>query len=235
MLVVITCPTCGHLGRVPEGRIGHKVRCKSCGLTFRPDAATAQPDPEEIKRSGGKSAPAEEEKPQPGLAGWLKRPAVIEGAIGGALSGILSGLVIGAVNGGMHAKGRHEEVDLATGEVLRRASSGVLAGVMGGGMTGFIVGFLGGVALGGALGLLAAYFQGAVAAASRTRAIFVGITTGACVAALIAEYPWIALGIVLGAVGGGFWSLLQRWEQASDAPYTSGFQMEEETPPQATA
>lgn len=235
MLVVITCPTCGHLGRVPEGRIGHKVRCKSCGLTFRPDAATAQPSPEEIKRSGGKSAPEEEQRPQPGLAGWLKRPAVIEGAISGALGGILSGLIIGAVNGAMHAKKRALEVDLATGEVLRRGSSGVLAGIMGGGMNGFAVGFLCGVAIGGALGLLAAYFQGPMMAGSRSRALFVGIATGAGVAAIIADYPWIALGVVLGAIGGGIWLLLQRWEQASDAPYTSGFQMEEETPPQATA
>ena len=234
MLVVITCPTCGHLGRVPQGRIGHKVRCKSCGLTFRPDAATAQPSPEEIKSAGGKSTPAEEEKTEPGLLGWLKRPAVIEGAISGALGGILSGLVIGAVTGGMHAKARPMELDPATGEVLRRASSGVLAGVMGGGMYGFTVGFLCGVALGGALGLLAAYFQGAIMAASRTRALIVGVTTGACVAAIIANYPWIAIGMVLGAVGGGIWSLLQSWEQAADAPYTSGFQLEEETPPQAT-
>lgn len=234
MLVVITCPTCGHLGRVPQGRIGHKVRCKSCGLTFRPDASTAQPSPEEIKSARGKPATDDEEKPKPGLAGWLKRASVIEGAISGALSGILSGLVIGAVTGGMHTKARPMELDPATGQVLRRASSGVLAGVMGGGMHGFTMGFLCGVLLGGALGLLAAYFQGAILAASRTRTIFIGVTTGACVAAIIANYLWIALGIVLGAAGGGIWSLLQSWEQASDAPYTSGFQVEEEPPPQAT-
>src|SRR6266852_8162886 len=54
MLVVISCPRCGHLGRVPQGRIGHKVRCKGCGMTFRPDSATAQPSPEELRKGGAK-------------------------------------------------------------------------------------------------------------------------------------------------------------------------------------
>ena len=95
------------------------------------------------------------------------------------------------------------------------------------------MGFLCGVLLGGVLGLLAAYVQGGILAASRRRALLIGITTGACVAAIIADYPWIALGIPLGAVGSGIWSLLQSWEQAADAPFTSGFQLEEETPPKA--
>jgi hypothetical protein len=235
MLVVITCPTCGHLGRVPQGRIGHKVRCKGCGMTFRPDSATAQPSPEELRKGGGKASPDEEKPPEPGFLGWLKRPAVIDGAISGALGGILSGLIIGGLTGGMHATPRKMEFDLATGEVLRHGSSGVLAGVMGGGLSGFTIGFLGGVFLGGLLGLLAEYFQGSVLTAVRRRALVVGIVTGASVAAIIATYPWIAVGVGLGAMGGGIWSLLQTWERAADTPFTSGFQVEEEeTPPQAT-
>jgi hypothetical protein len=38
-----------------------------------------------------------------------------------------------------------------------------------------------------------------------------------------------------GALGSGFWSLLQNWEQASDKPFVSGFQVEEETSPEASA
>ena len=234
MLVVITCPTCGHLGRVPQGRIGHKVRCKGCGLTFRPDSATAQPSPEDARQAGAKGSSAEEKPPEPGLKGWLKRPAVIDGAISGALGGILSGLIIGGLTGAMHAKARKIELDRAAGEVLRHASSGVLAGVLGGGLSGFTIGFLCGVFLGGLLGLLAEYFQGAILSAARRRALVVGVATGASVAAIIASYPWIALGVGLGAIGGGIWSLLQTWERAADVPFTSGFQVEEETPPQAT-
>jgi len=233
MLVVISCPTCGHLGRVPQGRIGHKVRCKGCGATFRPDSAMAQPPPEAVARAGVKSASTEEKPPEPGLVGWLKRPAVIDGAISGALGGILSGLIIGAVNGGMNRKPSQLELNPATDEALHRTSSGVLA-VLGGGFFGFSVGFLSGVLVGGVLGSLAEYFQGPNLTPSRRRALFVSIITGASVAAIIADYPWIALGVVLGALGAGIWSLLQSWEKAADTPFTSGFQLEEETPPKAT-
>jgi hypothetical protein len=168
----------------------------------------------------------------------LKRPAVIDGAISGALGGILSGIVIGAVNGGMNAKPRAMELDPTTGEVLRRATSGVFAGVMGGGMLGLSIGFLCGVFLGGVLGLLVEYFKGPLMTATRGRAIFFAVATGTSVPAImwlakIADYPWIALGIVLGAIGGNVWSLLQKWERAADAPFTSGFQLEEEAPPKA--
>jgi hypothetical protein len=248
MLVVISCPSCGHLGRVPEGRIGHKVRCKGCGNTFRPNKAMAQPPPEEMARAGpsraSKETPAgkresEAEKPrEAGLVSWLKRPTVIDGAIAGALGGILSGLVIGAITGGMNAKPREMELHPTTGEVLRRASSGVFAGVMGGGLTGLATGFLCGVFLGGLLGMAAEYLKIASANAWR-RALFFGIVTGTCIATIIrgwdqfeiSDFPWIAFGIILGAIGGSIWSLLQSWEQAADAPFTSGFQVEEETPP----
>jgi hypothetical protein len=234
MLVVITCPTCGHLGRVPEGRIGHKVRCKGCGHTFRPDSATAQPSPEDIRKGGSKAAEADEKPPQPGVIGWLKRPTVIDAAISGALGGILSGLIIGAVTGGLHAKPKPMLQDPLTGEVLQRGSGGALAGAMGGGLLGFSIGMLGGAFLGAVLGLLAEYFHISSLTHSRRRSLFFSIAAGASVAAVIAEYPWIALGIVLGGLGGGFWSLLQNWEQAADTPFTSGFQLEEESPPQAT-
>jgi hypothetical protein len=164
----------------------------------------------------------------------LKRPGVIDGSISGALGGILSGVIIGAVTGGIHAKPRQMELDPTTGEVLFRGSRGILAGVMGGGLFGFSIGLLGGVALGGLLGLLIEYFQGSILSADGRRALFVSIVTGASVAAIIAEYPWIAAGIMLGALGGGLWSLLQKWERAADTPFTSGFQMEEEAPPPAT-
>jgi hypothetical protein len=203
-------------------------------MTFRPDTATAQPPPEDIRKAGAKESPGEEKPPESGLIGWLKRPAVIDGAISGALSGILSGLIIGGLTGGMHATPRKMEFDQATGEVLRHGSSGVLAGVMGGGLSGLTIGFLCGVFLGGLLGLLAEYFQGALLTAARRRALFVGVATGAAVAAIVATYPWIALGVGLGAIAGGIWALLQRWEQASDTTFTSGFQVEEEPPPQAT-
>jgi len=255
MLVVISCPSCGHLGRVPKGRIGHKVRCKGCGNTFRPDKAMAQPPPEEVSRAGigrgpnrgpaAKREPAPvregegEKPPEPGLFGWLKRPTVIDGAIAGALGGILSGLVIGAITGGMNAKPRAMELNPATGEVLRRASSGVFAGVMGGGLTGLATGFLCGVFLGGLLGVLAEYFQ--IGFSPFRRALVFGVVTGTCIATIIcgsdqleiSDFPWIAFGIVLGAIGGSVWSLLQSWEQAADAPFTSGFQVEEEPPPKA--
>jgi hypothetical protein len=248
MLVVISCPGCGHLGRVPEGRIGHKIRCKGCGNTFRPDKAMAQPPPEEMPRAGrsraSKDPPSKRESegektPETGLLAWLKRPTVIDGAIAGALGGILSGLVIGAITGGANAKPREMEIHPGTGEVLRRGSSGVLAGVMGGGLTGLGTGFLCGVLLGGLLGMAAEYFKIASANAWR-RALFFGIVTGTCIATIIrgwdqfeiADLPWIAFGIVLGAIGGTIWSLLQTWEQAADVPFTSGFQVEEEPPPE---
>ncbi len=179
MLVVISCPSCGHLGRVPKGRIGHKVRCKGCGNTFRPDKAMAQPPPEEVSRAGigrgpnhgpaAKREPAPiregegEKPPESGLSGWLKRPTVIDGAIAGA------------------------------------------------GFSPF------------------------------RRALVFGVVTGTCIATIIrgsdqfeiSDFPWIAFGIVLGAIGGSVWWLLQSWEQAADAPFTSGFQVEEEPPPKA--
>jgi hypothetical protein len=218
MLVVISCPRCGHLGRVPKGRIGHKVRCKGCGGTFRPDAALAQPGPEG-SRGTEKSSTSAEEQPKSGLIGVLKRPAVIDGAISGALGGILAGLLMGAINGGLN----------------QQASSGVIAGVLGGGLNGLIVGFVCGAPLGGVLGLLASYFGGAFLAASRRRALLTGIITGAGVAALIVRgSPWmIVLGMLPGALGSGFWSLLQNWEQAADKPFISGFQVEEEPSAQA--
>jgi hypothetical protein len=255
MLVVISCPSCGHLGRVPKGRIGHKVRCKGCGNTFRPDKAMAQPPPEEVSRAGigrgpkhgpaAKREPAPgregegEKPPEPGLSGWLKRPTVIDGAIAGALGGILSGLVIGAITGGMNAKPRAMELNPATGEVLRRASSGVFAGVMGGGLTGLATGFLCGVFLGGLLGLLVEYFQ--IGFSPFRRALVFGVVTGTCIATIIrgsdqfeiSDFPWIAFGIAIGAIGGSVWWLLQSWEQAADTPFTSGFQVEEEPPPKA--
>jgi hypothetical protein len=98
---------------------------------------------------------------------------------------------------------------------------------MGGALSGFTIGFICGVPLGGALGLFASYLRGPLEA-SRGRALLTGLLTGAAVTALIADYPWIALGAVLGTLGSGFWSVLQNWEQAADTPFVSGFQMEEE-------
>jgi hypothetical protein len=236
MLVVISCPRCGHLGRVPEGRIGHKVRCKGCGGTFRPDAALAQPAPESLRkekdratagpsrtpsRSRGQEKPSAEEQPKSRWIGVLTRPAVIDGAISGALGGILTGVLMGAINGGVN----------------HQASAGSVARVIGGGLNGLIVGFLCGAPLGGLLGLLASYLPGAILAASRRRALFTGIIAGAAVTALIARgSPWmIALGILPGALGSGFWSLLQNWEQAADKPFVSGFQVEEEASPEASS
>jgi hypothetical protein len=86
--------------------------------------------------------------------------------------------------------------------------------------------------------LLASYSQGAVLAASRRRALLTGIIAGASVTALISRgSPWmIALGMLPGALGSGFWALLQNWEQAADKPFISGFQVEEEeTSPEAPA
>jgi hypothetical protein len=220
MLVVISCPHCGHLGRVPRGRIGHKVRCKGCGDTFRPEAALAQPGPEGLQ-GGKESSASAEEQLKSGWLGVLKRPAVIDGAITGAVGGVLAGILMGAINGGLSGS----------------ASGGSVAGVIGGGLTGFIIGFICGAPLGGGLGLLASYFRGAILAASRRRALLTGIVVGAGVTALIARgSPWmIVLGMLPGALGSGFWSLLQNWEQASDKPFVSGFQVEEETSPEASA
>jgi hypothetical protein len=248
MLVVISCPNCGHLGRLPEGRIGHKVRCKGCGNRFRPEKAMAQPSPEEVSRAAAGRSPSgplgkrksKEEKPaEPGLFGWLKRPTVIDGAIAGALGGILTGLVIGAITGGVNANAREMELNPATGEVLRRASSRVFAGVMGGGLTGVTTGLLCGVFLGGLLGLLVEYFRMGFSASRR--ALIFGVTTGACIATIIRvadefeiwDCPWIAFGTVLGAMGGRVWPLLQSWEHVTDAPFTSSFQLEEEPPSKA--
>jgi hypothetical protein len=218
MLVVISCPHCGHLGRVPEGRIGHKVRCKGCGKTFRPEAALAQPSPEGLR--GGKESSAEA-PPKSGWLGVFKRPAVIDGAISGAVGGVLTGILMGAINGGLSGK----------------VSGGVLAGVIGGGMTGFIKGFLCGAPLGGVLGLLASYISGPILAASRRRALLTGMVVGAGVTAVIAHGSpgMIVLGMLPGALGSGFWSILESWEQAADKPFISGFQVEEETSPEARA
>jgi len=229
MLVVISCPRCGHLGRVPQGRIGHKVRCKGCGGTFRPDAALAQPAPEDLRKAKEPAArtasrkraedPAAATQPKADRFRVLKRPVVIEGAIGGALGGILTGVLMGAINGGLNQQA---------------SGGGALAGVIGGGLNGLIVGFVCGAVLGGALGLLASSLPGAVLAASQSRALVTGIIAGAAVTALITHgSPWmIALGILPGALASGFWSLLQNWEQATDKPFVSGFQMEEESSPE---
>ena len=220
MLVVISCPRCGHLGRVPQGRIGHKVRCKGCGRTFRPDAALAQPSPEGLRGEKERKSSAEGQ-PKSGWIGVLKRPAVIDGAISGALGGVLTGILMGAINGGLN----------------RQASSVAVAGVIGGGLNGLIIGFVCGAPLGGVLGLLASYFPGSVLAALRGRALLTGIIAGASVTALISRGSlWmIGLGMLPGALGSGFWSLLQNWEQAADKPFISGFQVEEETSPEAPA
>jgi hypothetical protein len=230
MLVVISCPQCGHLGRVPEGRIGHKVRCKGCGGTFRPEAALAQPAPESLRQAKERATAAPSRKRREGTAaekqpksGWFAvftRPAVIDGAISGAIGGVLTGILMGAINGGLS----------------RHASGGAIAGVIGGGLNGAIVGFLCGAPLGGILGLLASYFQGEAAGSSRSRALLTGIIAGAAVTALVARgSPWmIALGILPGALGSGFWSLLQNWEQAADKPFVSGFQVEEEASSEAS-
>ena len=221
MLVVISCPRCGHLGRVPQGRIGHKVRCKGCGRTFRPDAALAQPGPEGLRGEKERKSSVEEQ-PKSGWIGLLKRPAVIDGAISGALGGVLTGILMGAINGGLN----------------RQASSVAVAGVIGGGLNGLIIGFVCGAPLGGVLGLLASYFPGSVLAALRGRALLTGIIAGASVTALISRGSlWmIGLGMLPGALGSGFWSLLQNWEQATDKPFISGFQVEEEeTSPQASS
>src|SRR6516164_4101818 len=130
MLVVISCPSCGHLGRVPEGRIGHKVRCKGCGGTFRPEAALAQPAPESLRQAKERATAAPSRKRREGTAaekqpksGWFAvftRPAVIDGAISGAIGGVLTGILMGAINGGLS----------------RHASGGAIAGVIGGGLNG---------------------------------------------------------------------------------------------------
>ena len=227
MLVVVSCPICGHLGRVPKARIGHKVRCKGCGNTFRPEAELAQPSPEDEKGAKTGSKRSEEKEPRRSRFGWLRRPAVIDGAISGAIGGILTGILIGAINGGMNTKFKPPEVDPMTG--VKKPSSGVLAGAVGGGLQGFIVGFLCGAPLGGALGLAASYFPAAILAASRRRAIVTGMLAGAGVTAIISRYPWmIAVGVLPGALGSGLWSLLQNWEQRADTPFVSGFQVQEE-------
>ena len=88
--------------------------------------------------------------------------------------------------------------------------------------------------------MLSSYLPGAILAASRRRALLTGMLTGAGVTAailgasrIISSYPWmIIIGMVPGALGSGFWSLLQNWEQAADKPFVSGFQIEEESPPE---
>ena len=84
--------------------------------------------------------------------------------------------------------------------------------------------------------MLATYLPGAILAASRRRALLTGMVTGAGVTAIISSYHWMILvGIVPGALGSGFWSLLQNWEQAADKPFVSGFQIEEESPPETAS
>jgi hypothetical protein len=221
---------------VPQGRIGHKVRCKGCERTFRPDAALAQPSPEDLQTEKKRSSGSIEKPAKPSWTEWLKRPAIIDGAICGALGGILTGILMGAINSGLNDKVKPTEYDAETGVVHLHQKSSVGARVIGGALFGFTVGFACGAPIGGAFGLVASYFSGALLAAARRRALLTGMVTGAGVTALITNYPWmILLGIVPGALGSGFWSLLQNWEQAADKPFVSGFQLEEETPPEAAS
>jgi hypothetical protein len=143
---------------------------------------------------------------------------------------------MGAINSGLNDKAKPAVYDSEGGVVHIHQPSGVVARTIGGGLSGFAIGFLCGVPIGGALGILASYLPAAILAASRRRALLTGIVTGAGVTAIISNYPWmIIIGMAPGALGSGFWSLLQNWEQAADKPFVSGFQIEEESSPETAS
>jgi len=31
----VTCPTCGERGKIPSTLIGHRIKCRKCGLSFQ--------------------------------------------------------------------------------------------------------------------------------------------------------------------------------------------------------
>jgi hypothetical protein len=225
MLVVITCPECGHLGRVPEKRLGHKVRCKGCGGTFRPDAAATQDSAETKKFAKKDLSPkkAGQAGPQSGFLGLLKKPTIIEGAVLGAISGIISGVIIGAITSAIYFEPKK-------GIIVESANQSAVGSAIGGGMTGFIIGFFGGTSIGAVIGLVGGYFQSESLATGWRRIVAFGMVIGAGVSAIIASehFQWIPIGAVVGAGGALLWLALQNWERSSDVPLVRDFQWEEE-------
>ncbi len=230
MLVVIACPECGHLGRVPERRLGHKVRCKGCGSTFRPDAAVTHASPETKKFAKKDLSPkkAGQARPLPGFLGLLKKPTIIEGAVLGAISGITSGVIIGAITSAIYFEPKE-------GIIVESANQGAVGTAIAGGMIGFIIGFFAGTSIGAVIGLVGGYFQSESFATGWRRIITFGMVIGAGVSAIIAgdHYQWIPIGAVVGAGGALLWLALQNWERSSDVPLVRDFQWEEEEKPTA--
>jgi hypothetical protein len=229
MLVVIACPECGHLGRVPEKRLGHKVRCKGCGVTFRPDAASNQASPE-TKKSSKKDGPAKA-RSEWAVLGLLKNPTVIDGAVLGAIAGIMTGVILGAITEVIYAGPKKGVL------FEESARPGPVASAIGGGIKGFITGFLGGTSIGALIGLVGVYFQSLSFSQGWSRIVSFGILIGATVTAIIvatldgSHYEWLPVGAFIGAIGGLVWQGLQTWERASDQPIVKDFDLEEEEKP----
>jgi len=38
----VTCPTCGERGKIPSELIGHRIKCRKCGLSFQVSPPTAK-------------------------------------------------------------------------------------------------------------------------------------------------------------------------------------------------
>src|SRR4051812_25101377 len=38
----VTCPTCGERGKIPSSLIGHRIKCRKCGLSFQVSPPTGK-------------------------------------------------------------------------------------------------------------------------------------------------------------------------------------------------
>jgi hypothetical protein len=227
MLVAIACPECGHLGRVPEKRLGHKVRCKSCGITFRPKTATTEASPETQKSSRKDRSGKKEAGKESAFLGLLKSPTVIEGAVMGAIVGVLTGVIIGAITQAIYAEPKK-------GYLYESVSQSTVGSAIGGGIIGFILGFVTGAPLGFLIGLIGVYFQSVSFSERWGRSVSFGILIGTAVTAIIVDhYEWLPAGAFLGAIGALIWLRLQKWEKASDQPIVRDFEWEEDEKPAA--
>ena len=47
MAIILRCPSCGALWRLPEGETAQKFRCEACGTTFAADKAEAVDVPDD--------------------------------------------------------------------------------------------------------------------------------------------------------------------------------------------
>jgi hypothetical protein len=189
------CPSCGRIYRVPENRLGKKLRCAVC---------------ENIFVLSPSEAIAESSSPPTGKADKTLRPkfffwkrlgdpaAAVEGSIPGAISGVVAG---------------------SLGAFLAGIFSGEAAGeIIGSVLTGFVIGFGVGAVLGGILGAVRQRLRRDSRVEPGFTLFFWGAVIGSVVAVFVESFRWIPLGAGLGAVGASLWPLFCRRVEAAVNP-----------------